>query len=58
MAKKRKTKDWRSLARKPADKTRSVKQGFSFTVAEIAAIRANAAAAGQTLVDYVVSRCC
>jgi hypothetical protein len=50
--------DWRSLPRKPAEETRSVKQGYSFTPAEIARLRANAAAANMTQVDWIVSRCC
>jgi len=56
--KKKKKKDWRSRPRKPAGATRNVKHGFAFTASEIDAIRANAAAAGKTLVDYIVSRCC
>jgi hypothetical protein len=53
-----KGKDWRSLPRKPEALKRSVKRTIAVTAAELDAWRANAAAAGMTLVDYLVDRCC
>jgi hypothetical protein len=54
----KKKKDWRSRPRKPAASKRTVKRGINLTPAEAAALKANAAAAGLTVVDYIVARCC
>ena len=53
-----KKKDWRSLPRKPAATKRSVNRGLKLTATEAATLRANASAAGMTIVDYIVARCC
>jgi hypothetical protein len=65
MAKKKKTthkpakgKDWRSLPRKPEALKRSVKRSIAITPSDLDAWRANAAAAGLTLVDYFIRQCC
>ena len=54
----RKKKDWRSLPRKPAAQLRKPAIGIRLTDAEVARLRANAAAAGMNLTDWVASRCC
>lgn len=50
--------EWRTRPRKPPAALRNVKHGFSFTAREMNSLRANAAAAEKTLVDYIVARCC
>jgi uncharacterized protein (DUF1778 family) len=49
--------DWRKLPRKPAAEKRSAHLRIRLTPADLAAIHARAAAAGQTVTDYVVGRC-
>ena len=51
-------KDWRSKPRKPVASQRKMAITIKLTPAEDEAIRANAAAAEKTIVDFVVGRCC
>jgi len=57
MTEKRK-KDWRSCRRKPLESQRTVNRGLKLTPAEATTLKANAATAGKTIVDFIVSRCC
>jgi len=51
-------RDWRSLPRKPEAAKRTVGRCIRLTPAEAEALKRNAAAAGTTLVDFIVARCC
>ena len=53
-----KKKDWRSKPRKPAETKRTESRGLRLSKTEVAALKANAALAGQTVVDFVVEKCC
>ncbi len=50
--------DWRSLPRKPASAKRKAAVSLKLTDAEAARLRAAAAKAGRTIVDFIVGRCC
>ena len=49
--------DWRKAPRKPPEQKRSAMVGLRVTVAEREALNAAAREAGQTLVDFILSRC-
>ena len=51
------TQDWRSKPRRPSTQKRDQSIGLKVTADEMAVIRANAEAAGMSLVDYIVARC-
>lgn len=51
-------KDWRSLPRKPVEEKRTHILCNRLTDAELAAFKRNAAKAGMSGSDYLVSRCC